>query len=333
MLVVLSPQKRDRLLPWVALVIVWIVWGSTYLGIRYAVETIPPLLSAGTRFLVAGLLMFAVVGPRHARGAHRPTWPHLRSAAIIGGLLLVGGNGLVSLGEQHLDSGFAALVVATVPVWMVLINALATRTRVSGAVLLALLLGTIGIGVLVGGPGGDVHIGGVVMVLIACVLWAGGSVYARTAPLPRHPLVVTSLEMITAGVTLFVLAALRGEFGQLDVAAISTASWLGLAWLVFAGSIVAFSAYMYVNSVLPNDTVATYAYVNPVVAVLLGAAIAGESVGPNVYLGGAIIVASVVLIVAARPRPAKSVERAVEEPVEGAARVPDVGSPEDARHG
>ncbi|MYS86003.1 EamA family transporter [Embleya scabrispora] len=327
---------RDRLLPWVALVTVWILWGSTYLGIRYAIETIPPLLAAGARFLIAGLLMFAVVGPRHARGAQRPTWPHLRSAAIIGGLLLVGGNGLVSLGEQHLDSGFAALIVATVPVWMVLINALVTRTRVSGPVLFALLLGTVGIGVLVGGPGGDVHAGGTVMVLIACVLWAAGSVYARTAPLPRHPLVVASLEMITAGVALLVLAALRGEFGRLHVADISTASWLGLTWLVFAGSIVAFSAYLYVNSVLPNDTVATYAYVNPVIAVLLGAAIAGESVGLNVYLGGAVIVASVALIVATRsrePRPTTPTSRStvtegtgtaaadIPKPAEGPAKV------------
>ncbi|WP_424638777.1 EamA family transporter [Embleya sp. AB8] len=294
-------------MPWVALVTVWILWGSTYLGIRYAIETIPPLLQAGVRFLVAGLLMLAVVGPRHARGAERPTWPHLRSAAIIGGLLLVGGNGLVSLGEQHLDSGLAALIVATVPVWMVLINAMVTRTRVSGPVLLALVMGTVGIGVLVGGPGGEVNVGAAVMILIACVLWAAGSIYARTAPLPRHPLVVAALEMITAGLALLVLAALRGEFGRFEPADISLASWLGLTWLVFAGSIVAFSAYMYVNSALPNDTVATYAYVNPVIAVLLGAAIARESIGPNVYLGGAIIVASVVLIVATRgrgPKPA-----------------------------
>jgi drug/metabolite transporter (DMT)-like permease len=293
----LSLLKRDRLLPWAALVTVWILWGSTYLGIRYAIETIPPLLSAGARFLTAGLLMFAFVGPRHARGAQRPTWRHLRSAAIIGALLLVGGNGLVSLGEQHLDSGLAALIVATVPVWMVLINALVTRTRVSGPVLFALALGTLGIGVLVGGPGGDVHPGAVVMILIACVLWAVGSVYARTAPLPSHPLVVAALEMITAGIMLIVIAGLRGEFGRVVVGDISAASWFGMAWLVFAGSIVAFSAYMYVNSVLPNDTVATYAYVNPVIAVLLGAVIARESVGPNVYLGGAIIVASIAVIV------------------------------------
>jgi drug/metabolite transporter (DMT)-like permease len=298
----LSPLKRDRLLPWAALGTVWILWGSTYLGIRYAIETIPPLVSAGARFLTAGLLMFAFVGPRHARGAQRPTWRHLRSAAIIGGLLLVGGNGLVTLGEQHLDSGLAALIVATVPVWMVLINAVVTRTRVSGSVLVALVLGTLGIGVLVGGPGGDVHVGAAGMILFACVLWAAGSVYARTAPLPGHPLVVASLEMITAGIVLLGIAAVRGEFGRLAIGDISAASWFGMAWLVFAGSIVAFSAYMYVNSVLPNDTVATYAYVNPVIAVLLGAGIARESVGPNVYLGGAIIVASVALIVGGRFR-------------------------------
>ncbi|WP_406288620.1 EamA family transporter [Embleya sp. NBC_00896] len=295
-------QERNRWLPWIALGIVWIVWGSTYLGIRYTVETIPPMLAAGVRFLVAGLLMFAFVAPRHARGADRPTWPHLRSAAIIGCLLLVGGNGLVSVAEQHLDSGLAALIVATVPVWMVLINAIVTRTRISASVVFALLLGTIGIAVLVGGPGGDVHVGSVVLILIASVLWAAGSVYARGAPLPRHPLLTTSIEMIAAGVVLLVIATVRGEPGRVVVADISTASWLGLTWLILAGSMVAFSAYVYANATLPNDTVATYAYVNPVIAVLLGALIGRESIGPNVYLGGAVIVVSVVLIVGGRFR-------------------------------
>ncbi|MFF5253344.1 EamA family transporter [Streptomyces leeuwenhoekii] len=309
-------MKKERVLSWTALVTVWIVWGSTYLGISVAVETIPPFLMAGVRFLLAGLLMFAVVGPRHARGAQRLTWPHLRSAVIIGGLMLVGGNGLLSAGEQHLDSGLAALVVATVPVWMVLINALVTRTRIPAALVAALLLGTVGIGVLVGGPGGEVHTGSVVVVVIASALWAAGSVYARSAPLPSHPMVVSATEMIAAGVMLLILGVLRGEPARLRLSEVSAASLAGLAWLVFAGSIVAFTAYMYANSTLSNHTVATYAYVNPVIAVVLGVALGDETIGANVYLGGAIIVSAVVLIVTGRSSDRRTEPKAEPDPAD-----------------
>lgn len=288
---------RRPLLPWLALITVWIVWGSTYLGIRLAVDTIPPLLMAGFRFLTAGTLMFAVVGPRHARGARRPTMRHLRSTLIIGALLLVGGNGLLSLGETSIDSGLAALIVATVPVWMVLINAAVTKTRITATMMLALALGTVGVGVLVSGPSARVDIGGAVIVLIGSLCWATGSVYARRAPLPSHPLVATSLEMIAGGLLLIIAAAVTGEFGRLDVAAVSAGSIAGFLWLVIAGSMIAFSAYGYANATLPNDTVATYAYVNPVVAVALGALLGQEALSPNLLLGGAVIVSAVVLIV------------------------------------
>lgn len=307
--------KKEHVLSWAALVTVWVVWGSTYLGISVAIETIPPFLMAGIRFLLAGLLMLAVVGPRHARGAQRLTWPHIRSAVIIGGLMLVGGNGLLSAAEEHLDSGLAALIVATVPVWMVLINALVTRTRIPVTVVAALLLGTVGIGLLVGGPGGEVNTGAVIVVVIASALWAAGSVYARSAPLPSHPMVGAATQMIAAGVLLLALGVLRGEPARFRPSEVSAASLAGLAWLVFAGSIVAFTAYMYANSTLPNDTVATYAYVNPVIAVVLGVVLGDESIGANVYLGGAVIVSAVVLIVTGR------------SPDRRAKRQPDPGEP------
>ncbi|MFH8370369.1 EamA family transporter [Streptomyces sp. NPDC018031] len=293
-------MKKEQVLSWTALVTVWVIWGSTYLGISVAVETIPPFLMAGTRFLIAGLLMYAVVAPRHARGERRPTRPQIRSAVVVGALMLVGGNGLLSAGEEYLDSGLAALIVATVPVWMVLINALVTRTRIPATLIGALVLGTAGIGVLVGGPGGEVNAGAVVVVVVASGLWATGSVYARSAPLPAHPMVASAIEMIAAGVLLLVLGLIRGEAARLEVSEISGASLAGLTWLVFAGSIVAFTAYMYANSTLPNHTVATYAYVNPVIAVVLGVTIGGEAIGANVYLGGAIIVSAVALIVTGR---------------------------------
>ncbi|MEV0648848.1 EamA family transporter [Phytomonospora sp. NPDC050363] len=287
-------------LPWLALVTVWIVWGSTYLGIQVAIETMPPLLMAGFRFIIAGAVMFAIVGRRHATGVHRLTVPQLRSTAIIGTLMLAGGNGGVSFGETTVDSGLAALIVATVPVWMVLINAFATKTRVTASMILALALGTIGVGILVGGPGSTVDTTGAVIVLVASICWATGSVYARRAPLPAHPLVTASLEMLAGGLVLVAAGAVAGEFGRLDVTAISSASLAGFLWLVVAGSMIAFTAYGYANATLPNDTVATYAYVNPVVAVALGALFAQEVLSANLLIGGAVIVGAVVLIVAGR---------------------------------
>ncbi|WP_433323143.1 EamA family transporter [Spirillospora sp. CA-294931] len=265
-----------------------------------AVDTIPPLLMAGSRFLIAGVALLAIVGPRHARGASRPTGRQLRSAVIVAALLLVGGNGLLSVGETSVDSGLAALIVATVPVWMVLFNAAVTRTPVTVTMMVALGLGTAGVAVLVGGPGARVDAGGASVVLIGSLCWAAGSVYARGAPLPPHPLVATSIEMIAGGLLLIVAGAVTGEFGRLDLAGISQASIAGFLWLVVAGSMIAFTAYGYANATLPNDAMVTYAYVNPVVAVVLGGLLGNETLSSNVLLGGAIIISAVVLIVGGR---------------------------------
>jgi drug/metabolite transporter (DMT)-like permease len=252
---------------------------------------------AGVRFLIAGVAMLVIIGPRHATGVRRPGRHEIRSVIVVAALLLVGGNGLLSVGETELNSGLAALLVATVPIWMVLVNAVKTRTRITAGVVAALALGTVGVGVLMGGPGSEIHVGGAVVVLVASVFWAVGSVYARTAPLPANPLVSTSLEMIAGGLMLLVLGVVAGELGRLDFAAVSTRSLLGLLWLIVAGSMVAFSAYIYANTNLPNELVSTYAYVNPVVAVVLGALLDQEPVGLNLLLGGGIIVSSVVVIV------------------------------------
>jgi drug/metabolite transporter (DMT)-like permease len=297
-----TAQDRTHVLPWLALITVWIVWGSTYLGIRAAVDTIPPLLMAGFRFLLAGAVMVAIVGPRQAKASYRLTWRHMRSAFVVGALMLVGGNGLVSVGETALDSSLAALIVATVPVWMVVIDALMTRTRITKPTVLALVLGTVGVGLVVGGPGGQVDAGWAMVVLVASVFWAAGSVYARRAPLPSDPLFATSLEMLAAGVMLIVAGTATGELRRFDLAAISTGSLVGFLWLVVAGSMLAFNAYIYANATLPNDTVATYAYVNPVVAVALGSLLGREPLSLNLLFGGGVIVSAVVIIMASRSR-------------------------------
>lgn len=294
-------RRRPRALPWVALLVVWFVWGSTYLGIRAAVDTIPPLTMAGTRYLIAGALLFAVVGRRHARGDARPTRRQIVYAGLVALLLLVGGNGLLSVGERWLPSGPAALIVATVPIWMVLFNAVVTRTMVSWRMMLALVLGTTGVGVLMGGPGDQsVALIPALIVVFASASWAAGSVLARRVDLPSHPLVVTAIEMMIGGAVLLVLGAVTGELATFDIRAVSLSSAIGLAWLILPGSILAFSAYVYANKTLPNDAVATYAYVNPIVAVALGVLIGQESATSGVLAGGAIIVGSVVLVVTGR---------------------------------
>ena len=313
-----SLKSNRGLLPWLALLTVWVVWGSTYLAIREALDTIPPLTMAGIRFLVAGAIMYAIVAPRHARGERRPTWVHIRSALLIGALLLVGGNGLLSIGERHIPSGLAALLVATVPIWMVIINAALTKTRITRTMLLGVALGTAGVAVLIGWRGGDpIGTGSIALVLVASLSWAFGSVFARRVPLPSHPVVVVSLEMMAGGLIMLVAAAATGEFGRFDAGAISGASLFGWLWLIGPGAMVGFTAYIYANNKLPNDVVATYAYVNPVIAVFLGVVIGRESFSMNLVAGGLIIVGSVAIIVTGhrRSRPTPAAAAAAAPPV------------------
>jgi drug/metabolite transporter (DMT)-like permease len=315
-----SGVHRPRFLPWIALGTVYLVWGSTYLGIRAAVETIPPMLMAGVRYLIAGLLLYALVARRLGRSGERVTRAHILPAFVVGGLLLVGGNGLLSVGEQHLDSGVAALVVATVPVWMVVIDALTGRLRIRGPLVLGLLFGTAGVALLVGGPGsGRLDLAAVILVLVASIFWAVGSIYSHTAALPAHPVLATAVEMLAGGFLLVLAGIARGELGDLDLGAISGRSIIGLLWLIGPGAMLALSAYTYALRTLPTDTVATYAYVNPVVAVALGAALGQEPVTANLILGGAAIVISVVAILRGRSRSA-----APPDPATAAAELPAV---------
>jgi drug/metabolite transporter (DMT)-like permease len=289
--------SRRAVFPWLVLVAVWIFWGSTYLANSDAVETIPPLGLAGARYLVAGLILYAVVGPRHARGANRMTARQWRGVVVVGLLMIVGGSGLVIVGQKHLASGLTALLVATVPIFMVLGNALVTRTWIKPTVAAALIMGTVGVVILVGGPGGGGRVSSMLIVLIAAALWGTGSVYARYADLPASPLVASALEMATAGAILFVLALVSGEQHGFHLHDVSRKSLIGLIYLVTFGSIVAFSAFTYVNATLPSEAVATYAYVNPVVAVTLGSFFNNEPFTVKLVIGGAVIVLSVVLIV------------------------------------
>jgi len=294
---------------WVSLLIVWVVWGSTYLAIRVAVETMPPLLMAAVRNLVAGAIMFpAAMGARRRAiraGQDLRRWPSRAEwigCATVGVLLLVA-NGAVGIGERTVPSGLAALLVATVPLWLLGLDAVLNHARLGLAPMAGLALGLAGVGLLsgLGGGSGRVSTAGVVIILGAAAMWALGTIMARRVTIPSSPALASGTELLCGGVALLVLAAAGGELGSLHLAEVSWRSWLALGYLIVAGSIVAFSAYGIAVRALPTATVATYAYVNPVIAVLLGTLILNERLTPAMFAGGALIVGAVVLVVRRSP--------------------------------
>jgi drug/metabolite transporter (DMT)-like permease len=295
---------------WVALFIVWVAWGSTYLAIRVGVETMPPLLMAAARNLVAGLIMFPLAlrsrrAAVRADGGGTRYWPgrgQWAGCAIVGILLLVA-NGVVGVGERTVPSGLAALLIATVPLWLIGIDARLNHARLGLAPVAGLALGLAGVGLLsgLGGRTAGVSGGGVALILAAAFAWALGTIMARRVSLPASPALASGMQMLSGGAVLLVLAAVTGEFGALHLAQVSARSWLALGYLIVIGSIVAFSAYGIAVRALPTATVATYAYVNPVIAVLLGTLILNERLTPVMFGGGALIVGAVVLVVRRSP--------------------------------
>jgi len=301
-------EVRGEGTPRVALILafaaVYLIWGSTYLAIRFAIETMPPLLMAAVRFLIAGGALYAWV---RLRGEAPPRRDHWRAAAVVGGLMLLGGNGAVVWAEQVVPSGLTALLVAMVPLWMVLLDWLRPRgVRPAPLVLVGLALGLGGLAFLVGPQhilgGGQVDPRGAVVLALGCLSWSFGSVYSRHARLPASPLLGTAMEMLAGGVLLLAAAAIRGELAAVQPAAVSLRSTLALAYLVVFGSLVAFSAYVWLLRVTTPARASTYAYVNPVVAMLLGWALAGEPLTPRTLLAAGVIVGSVVMITSARVR-------------------------------
>ena len=290
---------------WTALGLVYVVWGSTYLAIRIADETMPPFLSAAVRFLAAGLLLAAVIGWRSRRSDRSPlriTRRQLASVVLVGLLLLVGGNGLVVLAETVIPSGLAALLVAAVPLWVVVLRA-AFGDRPRGATVVGVLLGFAGLIVLtVPGIAGSVKLSGVVAVIAAAILWSTGSFASSRLPMPVNPFVASAYEMLAGGIGDLLLGLGRGEQHRVHLAAISTGSWLALAYLVVFGSIVAFTAYAWLLQNAQLSLVSTYAYVNPVVAVALGWLILAEPVNWPIAVGGAIVVAGVGVVVSTERR-------------------------------
>jgi drug/metabolite transporter (DMT)-like permease len=285
--------------------VVYILWGSTFLAIRYAVQTIPPFWMAGTRFLLAGSMMYAFM---RWRGTPPPVRKHWLAAAAVGALLLVGGNGSLVWAEQRVPSGLAAILLAMIPLWMVLLDSFRKSgpkltVRVAGG----LLIGLAGIVILVGPArlwgSSRVDILGASVLMFSAFCWAVGSLYSRGAKLPPSPFLAAAMEMLAGGAMLIVLGLLV-ESGQLHWRTISLRSTAGLFYLVAMGSLLGFTAYIWLLRVVSTSRVATYGYVNPVVAVFLGWGVGGESISARELLATAIIVAAVALILSHRPQPA-----------------------------
>jgi len=299
---VTSHAQPARWLVVAAFAAVYVIWGSTYLAIRFALETMPPFGMAGVRFLIAGGLLY---GWMRWRGAPRPQWIEWRSAAIVGVLLLVGGNGGVVWAELSVPSGIAALIVSSVPLFMVALDWL-LGARPPRAVIVGLALGFTGVVLLVGpsnlssGFSGSVpfHLPGVLALLAASLSWSIGSLYSKRSPWPKAPLVGISMQMLAGGAGLMVLALARGE--TLDLAALSARSLGSLAYLIFFGALIGFSAYVWLLGVVSTAKAATYAFVNPAVAVVLGWWLAGEPLTARTLIAAAVIIAGVVLITTAR---------------------------------
>jgi drug/metabolite transporter (DMT)-like permease len=308
-------NKKPLALVASALAIVYVVWGSTYLAIALAIRTLPPFLMGSARFLVAGALLYAWA--RRGRGYERPTLRHWRNATVIGGLLLLVGNGGVILGEKTVATGISALLIAAVPLWLALLDRVICGTRLSSTGLVGIVIGFVGVGLLVGAPGGSLDALGVAALIVAAIGWASGSLYARGASLPPNALQGAAMEMVGGGALMGIVGLATGEAGRVHPASISLESSLALVYLIVFGSLVAFSAYVWLLRAAPTSLVGTYAFVNPVVAVALGAAFLGEPVGLRTLAAGAVVVVAVALIVGGGSR---RVERRVRAALPARAR-------------
>ena len=311
---------------------VYLIWGSTYLAIKYAIETLPTFLMAGTRFLVAGSILYAI--SRFSRGYEKPQMRQWRTSLVVGALLLGIGNGAVVMAEHYISSGLAALLVATLPFWMVLLGWMFMGTgRPNLKVTSGLLLGFVGVAMLIvgreniagGADGGAIF--GIACVIFATLGWAIGSLYGSRAPSVSSPVQMAGMQMLCGGALLMATSLITGEWATFDPRSVSMNSWLALAYLIVFGAIVAFSAFAWLLKNSSPAAISTYAYVNPLIAVFLGWVIAGESMSIQMLVGAAIIVGSVALITSQKkgPPPMKEDTQTPDK------TLPSIGRPQPAR--
>ena len=300
-----EPGSVMKVKVWLALLSIYVIWGSTYLAIRFAVDTIPPFLMAATRVLAAGLILYVWM---RIAGAPRPAKDQWVAAGITGLFLLLGGNGLVSWAEQKVASSVAALIIGSMPLWIVLVDAVRPRgVRPSALMITGVLIGFLGVLILIDpfksvGSGEKIDLMGAIALLMAALLWSIGSIYGRENHhrMPKQPLLTSGMQMLVGGAGLLAAGTLSGEWNRLELATISTRSFTALAYLTVFGSIIAFACYSWLLSAAPTPLVATYAYVNPLVAVMLGSLLAQEPINSHLLISAALIVGAIILINMAR---------------------------------
>ena len=295
-----SAPRPARVKVVLAFAAIYVIWGSTYLGIRYAIETLPPFLMAGARFSLAGAIMFAWAKFHGDAGGW--SWAQWRRAILIGALLLLCGNGGVTWAEKYIASGLAALLVATEPLWVVVLNWAISRKRPNAKVLLGVVIGLAGVALLVSGGLNNgrkvsaMSLAGLGVVLLASLAWASGSVYSNRRPIKATTSLASGMQMIAGGGLLLLLGLIVGDFKHLNLAAASWVSLVAFAYLTVFGALVAFTAYGWLLRNVTPASAATYAYVNPAVAVFLGWLFASEPLTLKMLVAAAVIVGSVALI-------------------------------------
>lgn len=298
--------KASPVLVWAAILTLYVVWGSTYLAIRVAVETLPPFVMGAIRFVIAGLVMIAASAVLARGTLRRPTARELRDSAIVGACLMFGGMGLVSWAEQTVPSGIAGVLIAVMPAWVAIYSRLFFRERLPALAVVGIVVGIAGVVALVGqGVAVDRSLdpAGIAVLILSPMAWAAGSTFAaHRARLPSDPLLATGLEMLFGSIVLAGAALVSGELAAFDPAAVSADAVLATGYLTVVGSLVAFTAFVWVIRHAPLPLVTTYAFVNPVIAVFLGWLLLHETVDPVQLAAGGVIVAGVALIILARSR-------------------------------
>jgi drug/metabolite transporter (DMT)-like permease len=316
------PAATPRHAPiWIGLLILYVVWGSTYLGIAIAVDTIPPFLMAAIRFLIAGLVLLGWSVARAGRSFQPPSRRQWRDSAIVGALLLGGGMGMVAYGEQSVPSGITALIIGLMPVWVAVLGRIFLRERLPRLAVAGIVLGFGGVAILIG-PSAFGGVGAFEPLALAAILfspiaWSSGSLFSsHRAMLPKQPLVATGAQMFAGGLVLLLMSLTSGELVGFRLEAVSSDSVIATVYLTVIGSLLAFTAYAWLLRVAPLPLIATYAYVNPVVAVILGAIVLSEPIEPRTLVAGAVIIFAVAIIVTARGRMQAPRSRTESVPVE-----------------
>jgi drug/metabolite transporter (DMT)-like permease len=323
-----SGGPTTRGVVWAGLLVLYLVWGSTYLGIRIAVETLPPFTMAAIRFFVAGVVLLGWSIAREGRDFRWPSEREWRDTVIVGALLLGGGMGFVAWGEQTVPSGITALLIAMMPVWVAVLGRVAFGERLPRAAVVGVAVGLVGVAILVGPSDNPVERfapAGIAALIVSPICWASGSLFsAHRARLPARPLVATGGQMLAGSLVLTMFALVTGEPGRFHPEAISAASLAALAYLTVIGSIVAFTTYGWLLRIAPLPLISTYAYANPIVAVILGSLVLAEPLTPRTLVAGGVIVFAVALIITARGRmrgPVEALGPVASDMAEGGPRV------------